>query len=236
MVDKTYRILIIEDDDDTCMIDQGYLEYKGYEVRVLNDGNHVMEVLRQEKFDLILLDVMLPGKDGYDICKELRTQYTMPILMVTAKTEPSDKIRGLDIGAADSITPPFTPTELVAPVGANIRQFERNAAITVDADMEEHEIVFDNIRILTKAKKVYKDGVEIKMPKREYEVLAFLAENPNTLFTKVQLFEEVWGYRYMGDSATVMVHINRIREKIERDSKNPRIIETVRGAGYRLNI
>ncbi|MCD8019509.1 MAG: response regulator transcription factor [Clostridiales bacterium] len=233
---KTYHILIVEDDEVIRMVEQIYLESNGYAVRVLGDGNHIDEILREEKFDLILLDVMLPGKNGYDICKEIRMHYTMPILMVTAKTDPLDKIRGLNIGADDYITKPFDPIELVARVGANLRQFERNASGVEKVDPGEDEIVIDNIRILKSTRRVYKDGQEIKIPNREYELLAFLAEHANTIFSKEQLFEAVWGFRYMGDSATVMVHINRIRDKIERDSKKPKIIETVRGVGYRLNM
>ncbi len=228
-----YKILIVEDDEDISMIEQVYLESGGYETHIEPDGNNIVTLLQTEKFDLILLDLMLPGKSGYEICKEIRENCPIPILMVTAKTESIDKIRGLNIGADDYITKPFDPAELVARVGANIRQYERN--ISGSTDKNEDELSIDDIRILKKARKVYRGEQEIKFPNREYELLVFLAENANIVFSKEQLFEKIWGFDYMSDSATVMVHINRIREKIEVDSKNPQIIETVRGAGYRLN-
>ncbi len=232
MSDK-HKILIVEDDEDISMIEQIYLENSGYETHIEPDGSNINELLQMENFDLILLDLMLPGKSGYDICKEIRESCSVPILMVTAKTDSIDKIRGLNIGADDYITKPFDPSELVARVGANIRQYERN--ISGGTDKNSEQIVIGDIRILKKARKVYRGEQEIPFPKREYEILEFLAENANIVFSKEQLFEKIWGYDYLNDSATVMVHINRIREKIETDSKNPQIIETVRGVGYRLN-
>lgn len=229
-----YRVLIIEDDEDIRMIEQVYLENSGYETRIEPNGNNIDALLRNEHFDLILLDLMLPGKSGYEICKEIRGSCPIPILMVTAKTESIDKIIGLNIGADDYITKPFDPAELVARVGANIRQYERSVSETVNSNRDE--IIIGNIRILKKARKVYRDGQEVRFPNREYELLAFLAESANIVFSKEQLFERIWGFDYLSDSATVMVHINRIREKIEDDSKNPKIIETVRGVGYRLNL
>lgn len=199
-----------------------------------NMQNHIL--VEQEKFDLILLDLMLPGKSGYEICREIRDSLDIPILMVAARTESVDKIRGLGIGADDYISKPFDPAELVARVNANLRQYER----VLKNNSEEkndvlEEIRIQDLRILVDSWKVYKGDREIKFPNREFELLKFLAMNPNIVFSKEQLFEKIWGYDYVGDSATVMVHINRIREKIEDDSKNPKILETVWGAGYRLN-
>lgn len=230
---EKYRILIIEDDDDISMIEQVYLENSGYETHIEKDGSQVGELLKKQHFDLVLLDLMLPGKSGCEICREIRGDFPMPILMVTAKTESFDKILGLNIGADDYITKPFDPAELVARVGANIRQYERNR--TKNGAAEEDEIMIDDILIQKKARKVFRGEHEIRFPNREYEIFEFLAENANIVFSKEQLFERIWGFDYLGDSATVMVHINRIREKIEEDPKNPKIIETVRGAGYRLN-
>ncbi|MCD8155721.1 MAG: response regulator transcription factor [Clostridiales bacterium] len=232
MSDK-YKILIVEDDEDISMIEQIYLENGGYETHIEPDGNKIAALLQTKHFDLILLDLMLPGKNGYEICKEIRESCPVPILMVTAKTESIDKIRGLNIGADDYITKPFDPAELVARVGANIRQYERN--ISGAAGKSQDEIQIGDIRIQKKAHRVYRGAQEIRLPNREYEILEFLAENPNIVFSKEQLFEKIWGFDYLSDSATVMVHINRIREKIEADSKNPQIIETVHGVGYRLN-
>lgn len=231
-----YRILIVEDDDDISMVEQAYLHANGFETFIISDGHKVLPLLHEENFDLIILDLMLPGKNGYEICKEIRGELNIPILMVTARTESFDKIRGLGLGADDYITKPFDPAELVARVNANIRQYSRlTEANQIELDEKGDEILIGDIRILLHGWKVYKGEQEIHFPNREFELLKFMAENPNIVFSKEQLFEKIWGYDYVGDSATVMVHINRIREKIEDDSKNPKIIETVWGAGYRLN-
>lgn len=230
------KILIAEDDVDIQMIEEAYLQAAGFQTTTIADGSKVEETLEKESFDLILLDLMLPGKSGYDICKEIREKIDIPILMVTARTESIDKIRGFGLGADDYIAKPFDPAELVARVHANLRQYERlskkNASNT---EAEQEEIRIQDLRILVNSWKVYKGEKEIKFPNREFELLKFLAMNPNIVFSKEQLFEKIWGYDYIGDSATVMVHINRIRDKIEDDSKNPKILETVWGAGYRLN-
>lgn len=230
------KILIVEDDEDISMVEEVYLEAAGFETKILSDGEKVQELLKKEHFDLVLLDVMLPGKSGYEVCKEIRDRVDIPILMVTARTESVDKIRGLGLGADDYIAKPFDPAELVARVNANLRQYDRMLKKTLEKrGPEPEEIVIGDLRILVNSWKVYKGKQEIKLPNREFELLKFLAMNPNIVFSKEQLFEKIWGYDYTGDSATVMVHINRIREKIEDDSKKPNILETVWGAGYRLN-
>ena len=230
------KILIVEDDEDISMIEQAYLEAAGFETVILTDGEHVSELLDREEFGLILLDLMLPGKSGYDVCREIRGNVDIPILMVTARTESVDKIRGLGLGADDYISKPFDPAELVARVHANIRQYERGMSGNgSQQNAKNGEIRIGDLRILVDSWRVFKGEREIRFPNREFELLKFLAQNPNIVFSKEQLFEKIWGYDYMGDSATVMVHINRIREKIEDDSKNPKILETIWGAGYRLN-
>lgn len=228
-------ILIVEDDADISMIEEAYLESAGYRTRIIEDGILVNATIQEEQFDLILLDLMLPGKSGYEICREIRDKTDIPILMVTARTESVDKIRGLGLGADDYIAKPFDPAELVARVNANLRQYDRIHNTVKEEKEEVEEIQIKDVRILTNSWKVYKGDREIKFPNREFEILKFMAMNPNIVFSKEQIFEKIWGYDYMGDSATVMVHINRIREKIEDDSKNPKILETVWGAGYRLN-
>lgn len=228
------KILIVEDDPDISMIEEVYLQSAGLWTKVLPDGTGIRAILEQEKYDLILLDLMLPGKSGYEICREIRDQVDIPILMVTARTETVDKLKGFGVGADDYIAKPFDPAELVARVRANLRQSERGHTVQPTLPQEE-EIRIGNLRILVNNWKVYKGDRELHLPNREFELLKFLAENPNIVFSKEQLFEKIWGYDYVGDSATVMVHINRIREKIEEDSKNPKILETVWGAGYRLN-
>ena len=235
MADKK-RILIVEDDADISMVEEAYLESAGFDTKIVSDGSTVRAMIEKERFDLILLDLMLPGKNGYEICREIRNQIDIPILMVTARTESVDKIRGLGLGADDYIAKPFDPAELVARVHANLRQYERvYKKIPKEESEEPEEIQIHDLRILVNSWKVYKGEREVKFPNREFEILKFFAMNPNIVFSKEQIFEKIWGCDYMGDSATVMVHINRIREKIEDDSKNPKILETVWGAGYRLN-
>lgn len=229
------RVLIVEDDQDISMVEEAYLEAAGFETRIIADGTKVDGLLQQEPFDLILLDLMLPGKSGYDICREIRDRTDVPILMVTARTESVDKIRGLGLGADDYIAKPFDPAELVARVNANLRQYDRLRQKLPEETENPEELCISGLRILVNGWKVYKGNREIRFPNREFELLKFLAMNPNIVFSKEQLFEKIWGYDYVGDSATVMVHINRIREKIEDDGKNPRILETVWGAGYRFN-
>lgn len=231
------KILIIEDDEDISMIEEAYLTAAGFETRIITDGSRVNKMLEEESFDLILLDLMLPGKSGYAICREIRDRLDIPILMVTARSESVDKIRGLGMGADDYIPKPFDPAELVARVTANIRQYDRMKEKFENAvpSEEPEEICIGDLRILVNSWKVYKGDQEIRFPNKEFELLKFLALNPNIVFSKEKLFETIWGFDYAGDSATVMVHINRIRDKIEDDSRNPKILETVWGAGYRLN-
>lgn len=236
------RILIAEDDTEIANLEKDYLEIGGYEVVIAKDGYAALSLLGEEKVDLMILDIMLPGKSGYDICREVRDKVDIPILMVTAKTESIDKIRGLGLGADDYVVKPFDPAELVARVKSHLLRYERltkkNAPSLEERefDAEEYSIEIGSLKILTKSWKVMKDGEEIHFPNREFELLKYLSMNPNIVFSKEHLFERIWGYDYVGDSATVMVHINRIREKIEDDPKKPTIIETVWGAGYRLNM
>lgn len=233
------KILIVEDEEEIAMLEKDYLEINGFETQVETDGEKAVELALTGTFDLILLDLMLPGKNGYDICREIRNKIDIPILMVTARTESIDKVLGLGIGADDYIAKPFDPAELVARVKSHLSRYERltKGYRPQENEGEERDIIrIGNIEILTRSWKVYRDGEEIKFPNREFELLKFLAMNPNIVFSKEELFEKIWGYDYVGDSVTVTVHINRIREKIEEDSKNPKIIETVWGAGYRLNL
>ncbi len=234
------KILIVEDEEEIAMLEKDYLEINGFETEVETDGEKAIERVLANNYDLVILDLMLPGKNGYDICREIRNEIDIPILMVTARTESIDKVLGLGIGADDYIPKPFDPAELVARVKSHLSRYERltkGYRKGKEKDKAEQDIIrIQNIEILTRSWKVYKDGEEIKFPNREFELLKFLAMNPNIVFSKEELFEKIWGYDYVGDSVTVTVHINRIREKIEEDSKNPKIIETVWGAGYRLNL
>lgn len=227
------RILIAEDDPAIAALEQDYLEINGFETVIAENGAEALHLALGEKFDLILLDIMLPDKNGYDICKEIREHKDLPIIMVTAKQESIDKIRGLGLGADDYISKPFDPAELVARVRAHISRYERLTGKHEDA---QNVIEYESIKMFKNAWKIYVNNKEIEMANKEFELLLFLMSNPNTVFSKEYLFERIWGFDYMGDSATVAVHINRIRDKIEPDRKNQHYISTIRGAGYRFNM
>ena len=225
------KILIIEDDVSIADIEKDYLEANGYEVELVYDGLKAMDKFVEYNPDLVLLDLMLPGKDGFELCYEMRKNKDVPILMVTAKTAISDKVVGLGLGADDFITKPFDPSELVARVKAHLARFDR---LVSKVEKDEDVIEFGNVRINLKSHEVYKNNVEVKMPVKEFELLQYLASQPNVVFSKEKLFEDIWGFDYLGDSATVTVHINRVREKIEDNPSKPRYIETVWGAGYKF--
>lgn len=226
------KILIVEDDQEIAMLERDYLEIEGFETEIIADGNQAERAALGGGYDLILLDLMLPGRSGYEVCRTLREQIDIPILMVTARSESVDKIRGLGLGADDYVAKPFDPVELVARVKAHLNRYRR---LTGARGEEERCIDLGRVKILPNSWKVLKDGEEIKMPNREFALLKFLAENPNIVFSKERIFETIWGYDYVGDTATVTVHVGRIREKIEDDPAHPKLIETVWGAGYRLN-
>ena len=226
------RLLIAEDDLEIAMLERDYLEMEGYEVTVVDNGQQAVTQALNGDYSLLLLDLMLPGCSGYDVCRLIRDRIDVPILMVTARTESVDKIRGLGLGADDYIPKPFDPAELTARVKAHLSRYAR---LTGGGQGEPEVISLGNVQILPQSWKVVKDGRELKMPNREFALLKFLAEHPNTVFSKEKLFETIWGCEYMGDSATVTVHIGRIRDKVEDDPARPRLIETVWGAGYRLN-
>lgn len=228
------KILIVEDDQEIAMLERDYLEIEGYETVLVDNGQAAVSEALGGGYDLILLDLMLPGCNGYDVCRLIRDRVDVPILMVTARSESVDKIRGLGLGADDYIAKPFDPAELVARVKSHLNRYAR---LTSGGGIPENQevITVGNLRILPQSWKVYKGDQELKLPNREFELLKFLAEHPNIVFSKDRLFETIWGYDYVGDSATVTVHIGRIRDKIEADPSKPKIIETVWGAGYRLN-
>ena len=228
------RILIVEDDQEIAMLERDYLEIEGFETILVADGEEAVAAALGERYDLILLDLMLPGCNGYEICRRIRDKVDVPILMVTARTESVDKIRGLGLGADDYIAKPFDPAELVARVKAHLSRYTRLTS-GGESRGEPDRITVGDVEILPRSWKVYKAGRELRLPNREFTLLKYLAENANIVFSKEQLFETIWGYDYVGDSATVTVHIGRIWEKIEDDPAHPKIIETVWGAGYRLN-
>ena len=224
------KILIVEDDSEIALLERDYLEIEGLESDVVSDGESAVSAALSGGYDLVLLDLMLPGLNGYDVCRQIRDRVDVPILMVTARTDSVDKIRGLGLGADDYIAKPFDPAELVARVKAHLSRYARLTG-SGGRQAEQEVIVVGDLQILPRSWKVYKGERELKMPNREFALLKFLAENPNIVFSKEQLFETIWGYDYVGDSATVTVHIGRIREKIEDNPSHPKIIETVWGAG-----
>lgn len=230
------KILIVEDDQKIAELERDYLESNGYETAWLADGAQVIPELKATRYDLVLLDIMLPGLSGYDICRTIRDEIDVPILMVTARTEAVDVIRGLGLGADDYITKPFDPSQLVARVRSHLKRYARLTAGRDNASGgKDGKIRIQDVVIEPRTWKVWKRDKEVKLPNREFELLRFLARNPNIVFSKEELFEKIWGFDYISDAATVSVHINRLREKLEDDARNPKIIETVWGAGYRLN-
>lgn len=230
------RILIVEDDKLIAELERDYLEINGFETEIAINGDKGLELALNEDFDLILLDLMLPSKDGFQLCREIRNNKEIPILMVTAKKESIDKIRGLGLGADDYIVKPFDPSELVARVNAHLSRYDRLTSMEKNDDLELGAITLGRVKILPKAWRVYVDDKEVKFANKEFELLLFLATNPNIVFSKTTLLDRIWGLDSLADVATVTVHVNRIREKIEEDSSNPKFIETVWGAGYRFKI
>lgn len=225
------KILIIEDDIAIAEIERDYLEINGFEVTIETDGVSKMNTALKGSFQLVLLDLMLPKIDGFTVCRSLREHLDIPILMVTAKKEDIDKIRGLGLGADDYIVKPFSPGELVARVQAHIATYNR----LKDGIREiQPEITVDAIRINPKSHRVFVKEKEISLKNKEYELLLFLVTNADMVFDKETLYERIWGMNAVGDNSTVAVHINRLREKIEDDPSNPHYIETVWGVGYRF--
>jgi len=233
------RILIIEDDISIAEMVRDFLVVDGFDVDISADGAKGYKKALAEKYDLILLDLMLPNMNGYDICRSIRNEIDVPILMVTAKGEDADKIRGLGIGADDYISKPFSPTELVARVKAHLAQYERLANKSDDkgsGGKKANELKAGPISVNLTTRRVYVHGSEIELKNKEYELLTLLISNPDVVFSKEHLYERIWGMDALGDLKTVGVHISRLREKIEQDPQNPIYIQTVWGAGYRFMI
>lgn len=227
------KILIVEDELPIAELEKDYLELSGFQVVIETDGQRGLEQALQGEFDVIVLDIMLPGVDGFEICRQVREVKEIPVIMVSAKKEDIDKIRGLGIGANDYMTKPFSPSELVARVKAHLERYNKLMGSSVR--MENEVIETGGLRIDRTARRVYVDGVEKSLTTKEFDLLFFLAQNPNRVFSKEELLQEVWELSPIGaDIATVTVHIKKIREKIEKDSQNPEYIETVWAVGYRF--
>lgn len=225
------RILIIEDDKSISELQKDYLEMSGYEVVCAFDGNTGYEYITNESFDLIILDLMLPEKNGFDILRDISDSKQIPVLVVSAKSDEIHKIKGLNLGADDYITKPFGMGELVARVNSHIKTYEK-----FKHSSKKKLISIETLSIDVQDRRVFLDGNEVLLTQKEFDLLLFLAENPNRVFSKDYLFERVWGYDSLSDASTITVHIARIREKIETNPERRQYIETVWGAGYRFRI
>ena len=227
------RILIIEDETSIAELEKDYLELSGFEVELEEQGDVGLERALNEDFDLLILDLMLPGMDGFEICKRFREVKNTPIIMISAKKDDIDKIRGLGLGADDYMTKPFSPSEMVARVKAHLARYER----LIGSGSPENEIIeIRGLKIDKTARRVWVNGEEKNFTTKEFDLLTFLAQNPNHVYTKEELFREIWDMDSIGDIATVTVHIKKIREKIEFNTAKPQYIETIWGVGYRFKI
>ena len=227
------KILIVEDEVAIAELEKDYLELSGFDVVMQHTGDAGLKAALNEDFNLIILDLMLPNVDGFEICKKVREKKNTPIIMVSAKKEDIDKIRGLGLGADDYMTKPFSPSELVARVKAHLARYER----LVGSGVKANEIIeIRGIKIDKTARRVYVNGEEKAFTTKEFDLLTFLAENPNHVFTKEELFNKIWDMESIGDIATVTVHIKKIREKIEFNTSKPQYIETIWGVGYRVKV
>jgi len=229
--DSMKRILIIEDDKSISELQKDYLEMSGYEVVCVFDGDTGLEHIKNDRFDLVILDLMLPQKGGFDILKEISDSKQIPVLIVSAKSDEIYKIKGLNLGADDYITKPFSMGELVARVNSHLKTYER-----FNNNSKKKLIRTGALSIDKEDRRVFIEDNEVFLPQKEFDLLLFLAENPNRVFSKEELFEKVWGYDALSDTTTITVHIARIREKIETNSEGCQYIETVWGAGYRFKI
>ncbi|WP_411678981.1 response regulator transcription factor [Clostridium thailandense] len=229
------RILIVEDDLSIAQLQKDYLEVSGFEVTICTDGVKGLNTLKENEFDLLILDVMLPQIDGFSILRSMQETKDIPVLMVSAKKDEIDKIKGLSLGADDYITKPFSPGELVARVKSHIQNYERLKS-KFTSKPKNNVIVIRGLEIIKDCRQVFINGNEITLAQKEFDLLLYMAENPNRVFSRDELFEKVWGLDAIGDIATVTVHIGRVREKIESSPSNPQYIETIWGAGYRLRV
>ncbi len=227
------KILIVEDEEAIADLEKDYLELSDFEVTIENRGDKGLQTAMTGNFDLVILDLMLPGMDGFEVCRQIREEKNIPIIMVSAKKDDIDKIRGLGLGADDYMTKPFSPSELVARVKAHMARYDR----LVGSSQKANDIIeIRGLKIDKTARRVYVDGEERMFTTKEFDLLTFLAENPNHVYSKEELFREIWDMDSIGDIATVTVHIKKIREKIEFDTAKPQYIETIWGIGYRFKI
>ena len=228
------KILIIEDEMNIAELEKDYLELSDFEVTIETDGIEGEKKPLTGDYDLLILDLMLPGKDGFEICRNFREEYLTPVIMVSAKKEDIDKIHGLGLGADDYMTKPFSPSELVARVKAHLNRYEALTDQSMAKGETNEVIITGDLKIDKTARRVFVRGEEKTFTTKEFDLLFFLAQNPNHVYPKEELFQKIWGSISVGDIATVTVHIKKIREKIELDTSNPEYIETIWGVGYRF--
>ena len=232
------KILVIEDDRSIAELERDYLEINGYECDVAEDGACGLSMALENDYACIILDIMLPSMNGFEICTKIREVKDTPLIMLSAKNEDIDKIRGLGLGADDYMTKPFSPNELMARVKSHIARFERLTKGSKNSEVEtqgqEEKLVIRGLEIHKDSRKVFVNGEEKIMPVKEFDILLFLAENPNRVFSKEHIFDRIWGMEALGDVSTITVHIRRLREKIESEGEKDQYIETVWGAGYRF--
>ncbi|MFV0363412.1 MAG: response regulator transcription factor [Suipraeoptans sp.] len=227
------KILIVEDEVAIAELEKDYLELSGFEVETVNDGELGLKKALTGEYELFILDLMLPGVDGFEICKQIRDKKNTPIIMVSAKKDDIDKIRGLGLGADDYLTKPFSPSELVARVKAHLARYDRLTGSTIESNKV---IEIRGLKIDTTARRVWINDEERTFTTKEFDLLTFLASHPNHVYSKEELFREIWDMESIGDIATVTVHIKKIREKVEMDTSNPQYIETIWGVGYRFKV
>lgn len=229
------RILIIEDDNSIAELERDYLVANEFECDLAGDGELGMNMALENDYDLIIIDIMLPKRDGFSVCTEIRKVKDVPVIFLSARSEDIDKIRGFGLGADDYIAKPFSPAEMVARVKAHIARYNK---LKSASELKKSRVLeVRNLKIDTDSRQVFVDGAEVIMTVKEYDLLLFLLENPNIVFNKEILFDRVWGMDAFGDTSTVTVHVQRVRDKIEKNSKSPqKFIETVWGAGYRFKL
>lgn len=230
------KILIVEDDSSIAELQKDYLEVAGFDVSVCTDGVNGLHSIQNNAYDLIILDIMLPGLDGLEILRSIKDDKDIPVLLVSAKREEIDKIKGLSLGADDYITKPFSPGELVARVKAHMDNYERLKQRFSEGIKKRSTLTIRGLKVDKDSRRVFVNGHEVNLAQKEFDLLLYLAQNPNRVFGRDEIFERIWGLEALGDSATVTVHIARIREKIESDPSKPQYIETVWGAGYRFRV
>jgi DNA-binding response OmpR family regulator len=229
------NILIVEDDLSIAQLERDYLELSGFQVKICTEGVSALNEIKQNKYDLVILDIMLPNIDGFDILRIINEYKDMPVLLVSAKKEEIDKIKGLTLGADDYITKPFSPGELVARVKSHMQNYER-LKNKFNNKIENTSLIIRGLEIKKDSRQVFVNEKEVVLAQKEYDLLLYLAQNPNRVFSREELFERIWGLEAIGDNATITVHIRKVREKIETNPSEPQYIETLWGVGYRFRV